>query len=78
MVSKMVYVSNYENGGLYIDDTAQHDVNFSGLLALSAASAATVVTASGSLTTVPLPVGVIVPIRGTSVTLASGKIIALA
>ncbi len=83
VVGKVVIIGNQLGGGLYIDDTAAHAVNFSSVMALSAAVASSITTADsngvqGTLTTVPLPVGVIVPIRGNSITLASGKVIAFA
>ncbi len=82
-ISKAVFVTNYSGGGLYIDDTAAHAFNGSGILALSAAVASSITTTNpngvqGTLTTVPLPVGVVVPIPFSSITLSSGKVIALA
>ncbi|MEO6569467.1 MAG: hypothetical protein ABIO94_11945 [Opitutaceae bacterium] len=66
-----------ELGGIYITDTAPHTGNFDTIIAVEAGVGALVSpTITGTLSAVPLPVGV--PIFGlfTSITLASGKVFA--
>lgn len=72
-------------GGLYIDDTAAHAGKFRAITALAAAVATLVSTTDkdgfggkirGTLTSVPIPVGTTIYGCFTSITLASGKVIA--
>ena len=66
-----------EAGGLYITDTNEHTGAFDAITALEAASATLVSpNISGTLTTVPIPAGCTIYGRYTSITLASGKVIA--
>jgi len=77
-ISKPVFVTNQQGGGLYIDDTAAHAFSGSGILALADAVVATISTSGGTITTMPIPAGTFVPLRFSSITLTSGKVIAYA
>ncbi len=67
-----------ENGGIYITDTNAHTGDFDAITALEVAVIATLVSdnISGTLTSVPLPAGVTIYGRFSSIDLASGKVIA--
>lgn len=66
-----------ENGSNFIADTAAYTGNWDTIVALQAATAALVSDQiKGDLSAVPLPVGVPIYGRVTSITLASGKVMA--
>ena len=66
-----------EDGGLYITDTAAHTGDFDCIIAHEAAVASLVsATVDGTLSAVVLPVGLPIFGRFTSITLASGKVMA--
>lgn len=65
-----------ELGGTYITDTAAHTGQFDAIQALEAAVATIVSPTMSGLASVPIPAGVIIYGNFTSVTLASGKVIA--
>jgi hypothetical protein len=64
------------NGGIFITDTAAHTGSFVAITAVAAAVADLVGNIDGTLTSVPIPVGTTIGGRYTSITLASGKVIA--
>lgn len=64
-------------GGLYVQDTAAHDGNFSGILVLAAAvGRLDNCDIGGDTSAMVMPVGVLIPANFTRITLASGKVIA--
>lgn len=66
-----------EKGGIYITDTSAHVGDFDSIQALEATVCDLVsATITGTLTSVPIPAGSIIFGKFTSVTLASGKVIA--
>ena len=67
-----------QSGGIYITDTDAHTGDFDAITALEVAVIATLVssTITGTLTSVPLPAGVTIFGRFSSIDLASGKVIA--
>ena len=66
-----------EHGGKYIADTSAHTGIFDSILVLESAVADLVSSnITGTLTSVPLPAGVVVYGFFSSITLSSGKVIA--
>lgn len=66
-----------DKGALYITDTGAHTGNFDAIQALEDAVADLVSTnVTGTLTSVPIPAGVVIYGKFTSITLASGKVMA--
>ncbi len=67
-----------ELGGIYITDTNAHTGDFDAITALETAVIAELISSNitGTLTSVPLPAGVTIYGRFSSVDLASGKVIA--
>ena len=66
-----------EDGGLYITDTAAHTGDFDCIIAHEAAVAALVSSnIDGTLTAVVIPAGLAIFGRFSSITLASGKVMA--
>ena len=67
-------------GGVYITDTTVHTGQFGAITALAAASVDLVTTQNGiwqgTTTSVPIPAGTTIYGNFTSITLASGKVIA--
>ncbi len=78
--AKLVVVANRTNGGEYISGTAAHTGNYTAITALTTAVAALVSTGAGALqgtlTSVTIPAGCTIYANISSITLASGTVIA--
>ena len=77
MANSHVTNNKGQSGGIYITDTAAHTGDFDAITAVAAAVAALVSsTITGTLSAVDIPAGVTIFGRFSSITLASGKVIA--